>query len=451
MSIDRSRPTWHLRVPTPDQLQAFMTPTQVAFGEPASGPAVDDWAKLVEVDRYLGAFENSRSDVPVGAAAALSVKLTIPGGEVPAAAVTGVGVRPDHRRRGALSALMRRQLDDVRTGAEPVAILWASEGAIYQRFGYGLATFDGSLEVTAARTAFTREPEPQGRVRMVTEEESRALIPGIYESMRRSTVGAISRSDEWWTVGVLADPEYSREGMSEKYRVVYEVDGSAEGYAIYRLKPDWDHAGPKGELVVREVVTTTPRALRAIWRYLFDVDLVRTVKAVRMAVPSPLQHVLAEPRALGLSVADGIWVRLVDLPAALRPGATPRATLSCSRSATPSAPGTRADGASSTSGARDAAVASSKPPTRRPTWPSTRPTWPRPTSVARDSVTCGRPAASPSGQPAPSIVLTPSSARGRSLGACRCSSRSSRPFAGPVLSFAGPFSLAVGRPRPAHE
>ena len=103
MSTDRSRPTWDLRVPTPDQLQAFMTPTQVAFGEPVSGPAVDDWAKLVEVDRWLGAFESPQSDVPVGAAAALSVKLTVPGGEVPAAAVTAVGVRPDHRRRGALA------------------------------------------------------------------------------------------------------------------------------------------------------------------------------------------------------------------------------------------------------------------------------------------------------------------------------------------------------------
>jgi predicted acetyltransferase len=317
MSTGSSRPTWDLRIPTVDELQTFLTPTHVAFGEPTAGPSVDDWAKLVEADRFLGAFESPQSDTPVGAAAALSVKLTVPGGEVPAAAVTAVGVRPDHRRQGALSALMRRQLDDVRAGDEPVAILWASEGAIYQRFGYGLATLDGSFEVTVARTAFRPAAEPEGRVRMVSEEESRALVPAIYEAMRKSTPGAISRSQDWWTVGVLADPEYSRDGMSEKYRVVYEVEGLAEGYAIYRLKPDWDDAGPKGELVVREAVTTTPRALRAIWRYLFDVDLVRTVKAPHMAVPNPLQHVLAEPRALGLKVADGLWARLVDLPAAL--------------------------------------------------------------------------------------------------------------------------------------
>ena len=174
MSTEPSRPTWDLRVPTVDQLPTFLTPTHVAFGEPTSGPSVDDWAKLVEADRFLGAFESPQSETPVGAAAALSVRLTVPGGEVPAAAVTAVGVRPDHRRRGALSALMRRQLDDVRAGDEPVAILWASEGAIYQRFGYGLATFDGSFEVAAARTAFRPATEPQGRVRMVTEEESRA-------------------------------------------------------------------------------------------------------------------------------------------------------------------------------------------------------------------------------------------------------------------------------------
>ncbi len=317
MSTDRSRPGWDLRVPTPDQLPAYMVPTHIAFAESTSGPAVDDWAKLLEIDRWLGAFEDPASEEPVGGAAALSLRLTVPGGEVPAAAVTAVGVRPDHRRRGVLSALMRRQLDDVHAGDEPVAMLWASEGAIYQRFGYGLATFDGSFEIASARTAFVRAPVPEGRVRMVTEEESRNLIPAVYEAMRTTTPGAITRSEDWWTIGILADPEYSREGLSEKYRVVYEVDGAAEGYAIYRVKPDWDDLGPKGVMEVREAVTTTPRALLAIWRYLFDVDLVRSIKAHRMSIPTPLQQLLAEPRALGLRINDGLWVRLVDLPAAL--------------------------------------------------------------------------------------------------------------------------------------
>ena len=318
MTDDRPRPDWDLRVPTADQLKAYMAPTWIAFAEATSGPEVDDWAKQVEPDRWLAAFESPESEEPVGAAAALTRRLTVPGGEIPAAAITAVGVRPDHTRRGVLSTLMRRQLDDIRAAGEPVAILWASEGVIYQRFGYGLATLDGGFEAVTARTAFTREPEPEGRVRLVTEEESRRLFPPVYDTMRTTTPGAIDRPEEWWNIGILADPEYSRRGMSEKYRVVHEVNGSAEGYAIYRVKQDWDHLGPKSVLEVRDAVATTPRALRAIWRYLFDVDLVRTVKAYHLAVPNPLLHMLAEPRALAFGIADALWARLVDLPGALQ-------------------------------------------------------------------------------------------------------------------------------------
>lgn len=317
MSDERSRPRWDLRVPTAHQLKPWMKPAQIAFGAETSGPEVDDWAALLEPDRWLGAFESPQADMPVGAAAALSRRLTVPGGEIPVAAVTAVGVRPDHRRRGALTALMRRQLDDVRAAAEPVAILWASEGAIYQRFGYGLASFDGGFEGERARLAFRPGPAPEGRVRMVTEEESRALFPPVYEIMRSATAGAITRPEDWWNIGILADPEHSRRGLSEKYRVVYEVDDRAEGYATYRIKEDWDVTGPKTMMQVDDAVAITPGAHRAIWRYLFDIDLVKTVKAFHLAAPNPLQHLLAEPRALGFRLADGLWARLVDLPAAL--------------------------------------------------------------------------------------------------------------------------------------
>ena len=316
MSNDRHRTEWDLRVPTTDQLRDFMEPISLAFAEENTGPQADDWRKLLEPDRWLGAFDGPDSDLVAGGATALSVRLTVPGGEVPAAAITGVGVRPDHRRRGVLSALMRRQLDDVHAAGEPVAVLWASEGAIYQRFGYGWAAGDGSFEVDPRRTRYARPFEPEGRVRIVSEEESGSLIPAVYDAMRAETPGAISRSDDWWHQ-VLADPEYSRRGASPKFRVVYEADGRAEGYALYRIKEDWNHLGPQSVMQMSEAVTTTPRALRELWRYLFEVDLVRSVRVGRVAVPNPLQHLLAEPRALGLIANDGLWARLVDLPAAL--------------------------------------------------------------------------------------------------------------------------------------
>lgn len=310
---------WDLRVPSAEQLRAYSTPINLAFGGGMSDAEMDDWLSLAEPDRWVVAFESPESELAAGTASAFSLRLTVPGAEIPVAAVTGVGVRPDHHRRGILRALMRRQLEDVRERGESVAILWASEGTIYQRFGYGMGAMDGSLEVATARTGFGPRHSLEGGVRIVEEGESATLIPAVYDAMRVHTPGALTRSPAWWSGGrgVLSDPEHSRHGAGPKFRVVYEAEGQPEGYAIYRVKDDWDHRGPKGVLEVDEAVTVTPRATRGLWRYLFDVDLVRTVKAHRVQVPSPLQYVLAEPRALGLVAGDGLWVRLVDLPAAL--------------------------------------------------------------------------------------------------------------------------------------
>jgi predicted acetyltransferase len=102
-----------------------------------------------------------------------------------------------------------------------------------------------------------------------------------------------------------------------KFLAVYEADGQVEGTAVYRVKPDWDDRGPNGRLFALEVLATTPRATRDLWRWLFEVDLVRLIRAVRGPVPHPLQLLLADPRRLGFTVGDAIWLRVVDVAAAL--------------------------------------------------------------------------------------------------------------------------------------
>jgi predicted acetyltransferase len=308
---------WHIRSPGPGELRDFMTPLPLAFAEEINETELTEWEEVIEPDRWIGAFESATSSQALGSATAYSERLTVPGGEVAAAAVSGVGVRPDQRRRGILTALMRHQLEDVRGRGEPLAVLWASEGAIYQRFGYGQATLDGAIEVDVLRSAYRQASPSEGRVRLLTTDEALATFPPVYEAMRAVTPGALSRSATWWRIGPLSDPEQRRSSAGVKYRALFEADGSAEGYALYRVKDDWDHRGPKHVLDVSEAVTTTPRALRELWRFLFEVDLVRTVKASRMAIPSPLQLIMAEPRTLSLVAKDGLWLRLVDLPAAL--------------------------------------------------------------------------------------------------------------------------------------
>ena len=306
--------TYPIRTATPETVRAFLAPLLVAFGEEMTEAEWDDWRQTMEAERVVAAFDG---ETPIGSAAAYTFRLTVPGGEVAAAGVTAVGVEPGHRRQGVLRSLMRQLLEDVRGRGEPTAILWASEGAIYQRFGYGLATLNGTIEVDRSKTAWARPWAPGGRMRLVDEKEALATFPSVYERMRVATPGALTRTEGWWQWGILRDAEHSRHGAGPKLRYLYEVDGGAEGYAIYRVKGDWDERGPKGQLMVAEAIALTPRAGRAVWGFLFGVDLVRTTRANHVPVPHPLLLEMADPRALGLTIGDGLWVRLVDLPAAL--------------------------------------------------------------------------------------------------------------------------------------
>ncbi len=285
-----------------------------AFGEELHEEEFAIFEQLPVGDRLFGAWDG---DALVGGGGVFPFRLTIPGGEVPAAGVTAVGVIPTHRRRGILTQLMRRQLDDARQRAEPVAILWASEGSIYQRFGYGLASLAGSIEVERARTAYRVPVEREGRLRLISRDEASRLFPAVYDRVRVQRPGFFARPEPWWELEILADPESRRHGAGPKYYAVHEVDGKTEAYVMYRIHHEWDAAGSKSRLQVIELIAGTTRALRETWRFVFDVDLVHTITAPRLEPDHPLLLLLAEPRRLGFRLGDALWLRIVDLPAAL--------------------------------------------------------------------------------------------------------------------------------------
>ena len=301
-----------IRTATAETMEAFAAPLNLAFAEmPDPG---DEERRLWEPERIIAAFDGEQ---PVATAGAITFRLTVPGGEAGAAGVTLVGVSPSHRRRGILRSMMRHQLDDVRARGEPLAILWASEGAIYQRFGYGLATLSGSFELARDRAAFARPAPAEGSVRLVDLEAAMEVFPAVYDRVRVETPGMVARSEAWWRWGTLHDTDHARSANGMKFFAVYEPGGSVEGTAVYRVKPDWDDRGPNGRLVAQEVIATTPRATRDLWSWLLSVDLVGVVRGVRAPVPHPLQLLLAEPRRLGFTVGDALWLRVVDIPAAL--------------------------------------------------------------------------------------------------------------------------------------
>jgi predicted acetyltransferase len=298
-----------------DGVRVALDTVDMAFGDL---PNEEDFAreqKLMPNDRILAAYEGRYA---VGAAASYPFRLTIPGGDLPAAGVTWVGVLPSHRRRGVMSSMMRSQLANVDERGEPLAMLWASEGPIYGRFGYGLAAPALALEAERARFRLRDDPGPSGAVRLVDPAEAARLFPAIYEQARRTTPGTLTRAKKWWTENKLADPEGWRRGAGPKFYAVLEVDGAPAAYAIYRIKQEWKDGIPRSEVRVAETFARTPEATREIWRFLFGIDLIAKVTMFAFDPGSPLFLMVADPRSLQLRLMDGLWLRLVDVEAALR-------------------------------------------------------------------------------------------------------------------------------------
>jgi predicted acetyltransferase len=304
------------RTITAEEYGPFSTCFQAAFGIQPTEADLELWRKAVDLDRTLALFD--REEV-VGTADSYRFELTLPGGAtLPVAGVTRVAVRTTHRRRGLLTALMRAQLDQAHGRGESVAILTASEGAIYGRFGYGLATLQASVELSTAHSAFGRPVQHRGRFTLVDGETARKVAPAVHDRARRRQPGDIERQDWYWDVH-FADPHWAREGASGLFHLLHEgPGGEADGYAAYRWKDNWRRGNPSNEVAVVDAVADTPAGEAELWRYLLDIDLAAKVSAWHRPADDPLRWLLADARRLETtSVRDDIWVRLLDLPVAL--------------------------------------------------------------------------------------------------------------------------------------
>src|SRR5215217_4515230 len=179
------------------------------FGWHPTEEQAEDFLKNLERGRAILARDDGTT---VGGAGAFTFDLSIPGGSAPTAGVTVVGVNPTHRRRGVLRAMMRQQLDDVRERGEPLAALWASEETIYTRFGYGMASLQGEIELPRAYAGFALPHERATALRFVDAQEALDLFPPVWERVRQQRPAIFARTHEWWEHRVLADPEEVRFG-----------------------------------------------------------------------------------------------------------------------------------------------------------------------------------------------------------------------------------------------
>ena len=244
--------------------------------------------------------------------------LTVPGGAaVPTAAVTIVTVHPPYRRRGLLTQMMTHQLEKVAKRGDPLAALWASESLIYGRFGYGPASSRAVLSGTSRRLAFLPAVRTGGSVDEVTREEFLSVARGLHESMRPDRPGTMVRDDDVWEFAIF-DKEFARRDSSEiRYVLHYDDAGDVDGYATYRFKADFDDE-PQGEVRIKEVWAEEPVAYASIWRYLLDLDLARKFQLWSAPLDEPLRHLVTDARAVETKITDNLYLRVVDVEAALR-------------------------------------------------------------------------------------------------------------------------------------
>lgn len=283
------------------------------FGHDNDVESAERFTERLDVDRLHAAWDGDRI---VGGTGAFTYRMSVPGGgTVPTAGVSVVGVLPTHRRRGVLTALMRDQLADCRARGEAAAYLWASEGLIYPRFGYGLASRPGEMRLAREHTAFAQPFEPRSTVRLVDVDEATRAFPPLYEQMFAQRPGLFSRSNAWWEGRRLIAGPFGPQ--TAKRLALLELDGEAAGYAIYYVQQEWEHGSSSGKVTVVEAVSPTPEGTRELWRWLLDFDWTSEFEAGLLPLDHPLFLLLAEPRRMRFQVGDGTWVRLIDVEAAL--------------------------------------------------------------------------------------------------------------------------------------
>lgn len=303
--------TTEIRAVTADQVGEFRSVLGLAFGWEAPEDRTTSFLNIWEPDRSFCAFDDGTM---VGTSGAFSLEMTTPGGIMAVGGTTMVAVLPTHRRRGLLSSMMRAHLKDVAERGEPMAALWASDSAIYGRFGYGAASLHFEVTIDSRHAGFHRLAPDPALARLIDQHTARGSIPPIYDALRPHRAGFFRRSDPWWETRWFSDHSSQRDGASALRFAVLD-DGS--GYMIYRQKSQWETGHGAGEVRVLDLMATTPGGWAGLWRLALSHDLVTSVAADLRATDDPIFDLVQGRRRVVSRVSDALWVRLVDIPNAL--------------------------------------------------------------------------------------------------------------------------------------
>lgn len=300
-----------IRSVTAEQLEGFYQSLSVPFLFDSTAERFENFRNFFDHDRHRAAFDG---DQIVGTIGAHSLELVVPGNTLPTGGTSAVTVLPTHRRQGVLRALMREHFRDVRERGEPLAALWASETSIYGRFGYGCATERASVRIDRRAAQLQKPVDLRGAMRLVSLEEAEQTFPQVYKQVTRRRPGMFRRDAAWWKNRILFDGEFRRGGASAQRRVLHCRDDRPVGYAIFRTQT---HRDAEPSLLLVELVAIDADAEKALWQFVFGVDLIETIEHWNLPLDSPLPWWLEQSRKLERKIEDALWIRPMDVAVCL--------------------------------------------------------------------------------------------------------------------------------------
>ncbi len=226
-----------------------------------------------------------------------------------------------------------------------------------------------------------------GAVELLERDDAVPVMREMYDRVRRTRPGMLALTGVVGGLALVPAGEGSR-GTAAPMRSIGMGSGRADGFVAYTVKHEWPDSIAASKVEVRELITDGPGAYADLWRFVLDIDLVAKVEAWNRPADEPLVWLMTEPRRLRMRLGDALWVRLVDVPAAMRDcGATPRPVVWCSRSRIGSVRGTT-DGSNwscTTTAPRPASR-----PTRAPTCAAASTIWARCSSAGEVRRPAGR-------------------------------------------------------------
>jgi predicted acetyltransferase len=140
----------------------------------------------------------------------------------------------------------------------------------------------------------------------------------VYELAMAERPGLYARTEPWWD-RLTHEPDSDTDTPIRC--VLAEDDAGPRAYALFTSEGRWEWEEgtflPAGVLDVHEVMAADPAAAAAVWGDVLSRDLITTFRLHMLPVDDPLLELLADSRLGRPRLADGLWIRLVDVGKAL--------------------------------------------------------------------------------------------------------------------------------------